>query len=82
MYNCTAPCIVFTQRTKLYLFNINQSQPWVYSSNTLKISLISASIFLKNIFLKKENSVLRISNQDGDGKGDVIYKEHSRSSKI
>ena len=43
---------------------------------------MSASIFLKNIFLKKENSVLRISNQDGDGKGDVIYKEHSRSSKI
>ena len=38
----------------------------VYSSNILKISQISASIFSK-----KEKSVLRISNQGGDGKGDV-----------
>ena len=48
----------------------------------LEISQVSASIFLKNIFLYKEKCVLRISNQAGDGKGDVIYKDHSRSSKI
>ena len=53
-YNCTTPCIVFTQHTKFYLFNINQSQPWVYSSNILKISQISASIFLKHTFLKEK----------------------------
>ena len=35
----------------------SNSQPWVYSWNNLKISQISASIFLENISLQKRKSV-------------------------